>query len=427
MKTALVLGGGGTKGSYELGVLRALQYLEIDVDIITGTSIGSVTGALVCQNDLQALEDIWNNLSKDTVFTAFENINFEDFSFGNPNLLANVKSQMVKPAIDITPFKNLIKKYLDEDKLRNSKIEFGLVCVQFPSMKPIELKISEIPQGKVHDYLLASCSIFPAFPMCKIDDKLHIDGGYYDNVPINLAIKMGADQIIAVDLFFKPNHPEYQNCPFVKYIKTSWSLGSILSFDKNILNRNSFLGYNDTLKAYNKLVGFRYSFERIGLSAFELLSEKFAKNIFLFESKISSQRLVIKKFVAHPLSFVIKEFTTEKLSLTNYFLRGLEITLELLKFDPCEIYHVHELNQQLIDIFSEKDDYNFTELFKNILPPNAKIRGGIDTKYLIGCILYKLLSTDEYTFDLHWLATIFPKETTAAFYLYSIISKNQPF
>lgn len=422
MKTALVLGGGGTKGSYQIGVLRALRQLDIKFDIITGTSIGSINGAIYCQSEFDDIEQIWSNISKKSIFKGFDQINLEELNLNPTNLIANVKSQVGKPALDITPFKELIATTLDEDKLRNSKIDYGLVCVSFPSMKPIEIALKDIPYGKVNEYILASCSLFPAFPLCKIEDKMHVDGGYYDNVPINLAINMGATDIIAVDLFFRPYHPHYQYSPYVKYIKTSWPLNAMLSFDKKAISRNINLGYNDTLKAYGKILGFRYSFKKTHSKNFDLLAEKYSRKIFLFESIDPAQRIVVKQIIAHPLSSTIREFTLNKsLTKSEIFIRGLEITLELLRYSPLKIYSIENINKELISMFKDKEKYNFNELFKNILPTNAKIGTGIDTKYLIGCILYKLLSIDEYTVDIIWLATIFPKETTSAFYLYSII------
>ena len=67
-------------------------------------------------------------------------------------------------------------------------------------MKPLELEKKDIPQGMLGEYLLASAACFPAFQAKEIDGKKYIDGGYHDNMPINLALKMGADQIIAIDL-----------------------------------------------------------------------------------------------------------------------------------------------------------------------------------------------------------------------------------
>jgi len=66
-KTALVLGGGGSKGAYEIGVWQALNELGIQIDIVTGTSIGAVNGALVAQNDFEMANKSWHEIKESTI------------------------------------------------------------------------------------------------------------------------------------------------------------------------------------------------------------------------------------------------------------------------------------------------------------------------------------------------------------------------
>ena len=68
MKRALVLSGGGAKGSYELGVYKALKKLGIKIDIITGTSIGALNGAVLCTVDYRKSKRLWLRMSSIEVF-----------------------------------------------------------------------------------------------------------------------------------------------------------------------------------------------------------------------------------------------------------------------------------------------------------------------------------------------------------------------
>ena len=86
------------------------------------------------------------------------------------------------------------------DRFYASPVDFGLVTVEYPSFRPVLLKKADIPPEKLCDYLMASAACFPAFQVRKIDDGRYVDGGYFDNVPINLAVDMGAEEIIAVEL-----------------------------------------------------------------------------------------------------------------------------------------------------------------------------------------------------------------------------------
>ena len=74
MKRALVLSGGGAKGSYQLGVYKAIRRLGIKIDIITGTSIGSINGALFVAGDYLKAKRLWMKISTDNLF----NYNFKD-------------------------------------------------------------------------------------------------------------------------------------------------------------------------------------------------------------------------------------------------------------------------------------------------------------------------------------------------------------
>ena len=61
-KTALVLGGGGSRGAYELGVWQALREMGIGIDMVTGTSIGAINGAMVAQGAYETAVSLWNNI-----------------------------------------------------------------------------------------------------------------------------------------------------------------------------------------------------------------------------------------------------------------------------------------------------------------------------------------------------------------------------
>ena len=184
MKRALVLSGGGAKGSYELGVYKALKKLGIKIDIITGTSIGALNGAVLCTGDYRKAKRLWLKLSASDMF----NYTFKD------------SKEYPKIAKDIIKNKEIIRSLIDEDKIRKSKIDYGLVTVNLNNRVPKMLTKSQIPKGKLISYVIASATCFPMVEMKKIDGEYYVDGGYYDNLPINLAIDMGADEIIAVDL-----------------------------------------------------------------------------------------------------------------------------------------------------------------------------------------------------------------------------------
>ena len=66
-KTALVLGGGGARGAYEVGVWQALCELDVPVDIVTGTSVGALNAAVIAAGSFESVSALWRNLRTDMV------------------------------------------------------------------------------------------------------------------------------------------------------------------------------------------------------------------------------------------------------------------------------------------------------------------------------------------------------------------------
>ena len=67
MKQAIALAGGGTKGAYQVGAWKAMRELGIPFDIVTGTSIGSVTAALMVQDDFDRAWELWTHITEEQI------------------------------------------------------------------------------------------------------------------------------------------------------------------------------------------------------------------------------------------------------------------------------------------------------------------------------------------------------------------------
>ena len=77
-KRAVVLSGGGAKGGYQIGVWKVLRQMGFTPDIVVGTSVGALNGALMALNNFDAALDIWENMSMDSVFQNFVNMSDEE-------------------------------------------------------------------------------------------------------------------------------------------------------------------------------------------------------------------------------------------------------------------------------------------------------------------------------------------------------------
>ena len=250
---ALVLAGGGARGSYQVGVWRALQELDWHPQIITGTSVGSLNGAMFVLDLYETARDMWLTIrSKDVMELPEEN---SDLSALHQFLRRVVRAG----GMDVTPLEEIVERVLDEDALRAAPIRFGLVTVEQRGLKPRELTLDEIPVGKVKDYLMASAACFPALRAREIDGKKFLDGGYSDNMPTGLAKTMGADELVCVDLEgVGITRPNLTGLP-TTLVRSYWELGDILHFDPDTARRNIELGYYDTRRAMGYLRGCAYA------------------------------------------------------------------------------------------------------------------------------------------------------------------------
>ena len=143
--------------------------------------------------------------------------------------------------------------------LRAAPIRLGLVTVEQRGLKARELTLDEIPAGKVKDYLMASAACFPALRARDIDGVKFLDGGYSDNMPTGLAKRMGAEELVCVDLEgVGITRPNLTGLPTVM-VRSYWELGDILHFDPDTARRNIELGYYDTRRAMGYLRGCAYA------------------------------------------------------------------------------------------------------------------------------------------------------------------------
>jgi len=262
----LVLEGGGAKGSYEIGACKALNELGIEIDGVVGTSIGAVNGAMLVQGDLKKAYELWYDINPSDVL----DVNDGDFKkLMSMNIktkdLTNLAGKLVKvirnKGFDTQNIRNLLEKYIDEKRIRESRMDFGIVTVSLTDKKPMELFKEDIPEGKITDYIMAS-AYHPAFKLEEVDGKLFIDGSFHDNLPIRLLYEKGYRSIIAIRLYAIGRVRKVKEKDLeITYIEPSEKLCHTLDFTNRGSRRNLLLGYYDTIKVFKNLKGRRYYIE----------------------------------------------------------------------------------------------------------------------------------------------------------------------
>ena len=343
---ALVLAGGGARGSYQVGVWRALMELDWHPQIITGTSVGGLNGAMFVLDLYETARDMWLTIrSRDVMELPEENA---DFSALHQFLRRVVK----EGGMDVTPLEEIVERVLDEDALRAAPIRFGIVTVEQRGLRPRELTLEDIPAGQVRDYLMASAACFPALRARQIDGVKFLDGGYSDNMPTGLAKTMGAEELVCVDLEgVGITRPNLTGLP-TTMIRSYWELGDILHFDPDTAKRNMELGYYDTRRAMGYLRGCAYAVSTDAQSCEDAaaFAQKFGR----------LQKAVREKY---PVTLTADVALKLANMTTDDQLAPLEAAAEDAGVDPTRFYTTRTLAQAFLAVCDKDRMESFAPLF----------------------------------------------------------------
>lgn len=174
-KIGLALGGGAVLGAAHIGVIRAIEEMDIKISYIAGTSIGAFVGALYAfGNSSKEIEEIFLKLSW---------MDISGIAIFESGLLSNAK------------LGKLLSENLKEKKIEESEIPFAAIATDISTGDKIVLD-----KGPLAKAVMASTCIPGVFSPVECDGKLLVDGGIVENIPIDTVKKMGADYVIGVDL-----------------------------------------------------------------------------------------------------------------------------------------------------------------------------------------------------------------------------------
>lgn len=187
-KVGLVLSGGASRGFAHVGVIKVLEEEGIPIDLIVGTSAGSLTGALYAYfKNGQILEREARSLKVEDVF------DFSIFSIG----------------VGVVKGERIIRFVEDKIKVKNIeelKIPFAAVATDLNTGRKVVFR-----RGSISKAIRASTSIPGIFIPLVSGGQILVDGGVVDSLPVDVAREMGADIVIAVDVTAGSTNFEIKN------------------------------------------------------------------------------------------------------------------------------------------------------------------------------------------------------------------------
>ncbi|MFJ5234682.1 patatin-like phospholipase family protein [Kitasatospora sp. NPDC088391] len=185
-KVAFVLGGGGDRGGNQVGMIRALLEAGITPDIVVGTSIGSVQGAILAKNPtlsvVAELSELWQE--------------FIGMKVMKPSLrafLSNVRHVRAGLTSEAAARRMLLRHFAPHTRIEDLAVPF--VC---PASSIERAEAHYFDHGPLIPALLASCCVPGLFPPVELGGEHYLDGGLIDSLPIGVAASLGATTVYAL-------------------------------------------------------------------------------------------------------------------------------------------------------------------------------------------------------------------------------------
>lgn len=434
-RRAIALGGGGAKGAYEVGVWQALDELKIGFDVVTGTSVGALNGTLMAMGALEQTVELWSGLDNTQVMSEIPALS-DDADALRQVYRAFVNQAFKNGGINVSPLEERVRALIDEPLLRSGRVELGIVTVEFPSFKPVEWFLPQIPEGQLADFLLASAACFPAFKPKEIDGVSFIDGGYTNNIPVDLALRAQSqiDEIIAVDVEGVGIVRRIETKLPITTLRSYWDLGSILVFDREVCRRNIRLGYLDAMKAFGSFEGHAYTFapgerQRLEQRRLRTVSECC---LTLLDSLTGEGKRELSLAVA---SRIVSAATKRRVSsegeldLCELMLASAELAAELLGLEPTVLYTAETFDDALLEAYGRLTAETagiINALERNKAPNLMRLMSRWKKEHLLAVCVFNLhrIMLRQPVFSPQLAVTLMPREFLAAIYLEALCRRD---
>lgn len=264
---------------------------------------------MMCMDDLEKAEQIWENITYSKVMDmddeAAHAIIKGDFGAVNAGeLLKKFLKVLTDGGFDITPLRKLISDSVDERAIRESPRDLYVTTFSVDDRREEILDVKSAPDGEIADMLMAS-AYFLAFKKEKLGGKRYMDGGGFNNVPIDALTERGYQDIIVIRIYGlgydttkSVRIPEGTD---IRFIAPRQDLGGILEFDRRRCRMNMRLGYFDAQRFLYGLAGRRYYIdapeeEEYYLTKLEAEAERYKVSRFRIYTVETFRQAIIEKY-----------------------------------------------------------------------------------------------------------------------------------
>lgn len=274
----LVLAGGGAKGAYQAGVIRALWDLDLidNVKVVSGVSIGTLNALCLCMKDRDLIEKGWKSLSYSKIMTKGEGIKISEIGELIKNFTLH-KGQSMTDNIDFSTLgvisqkgiRDYIQQFVDVSVLNDISTHVYSCVYNVTEGYPQYFRLNNYSKEEIIDITVASCAVPYLFPPVSFKGKQYADGGINnplypkpnaDNVPIYPLMKHDCDLIIVVHLNYsdKIDRKLYPQSNIIEiYPSASLELingSGTINFNQYAIIEKIQMGYRDALVALTPML-----------------------------------------------------------------------------------------------------------------------------------------------------------------------------
>ena len=284
-KLGLVLPGGGARGAYQVGVLKAISNIQGSIekspfDVISGTSAGAINASMICSEienfhqSVMKLENIWGNFSTNQIYRTEKLFMLrQSFHWLLTLISGGVLTKNPRSLLDNQPLRDLLRNTVDFKSI-NRNIYSGQLCAlivtaaSYERKKSVSFFTTSTSVENWHkvgrssrkteinvDHLMASVALPLIFPAVRIDGEYYGDGAMRQETPLSPAIRLGATNLLIIstespkDNDINPSEKDYPNFSEIGgYILDGFFSGSLYSDLERLDRINQIISLSNNQK-----------------------------------------------------------------------------------------------------------------------------------------------------------------------------------